>query len=145
MHASFLNPNTAEFIVIFNNVWLPASWRSCPCSIYFLSDAPSNNPAIPCGPTTQTAAAMRPSSPAPSCPLLQPPCRHSKLILLTCSIQNLRPFLLPMLFSELSSSNLKRRYYFISPSFLSFFFFFFTNKQLPPLSVDSHVWERPAG
>lgn len=74
---SFLNPNTAQFIVVFNNVWPAASWRSCPRCIYFLSDAPPNNPVIPCGPTTQTAA-MRPPSPAPPGPLPRPPRRHSK-------------------------------------------------------------------
>lgn len=74
---SFLNPDTAEFIVVFNNVWLAASWRSCPRCIYFLSDTPPNNPVIPCGPTTQTAA-MRPPSPAPPGPLPRPPRRHSK-------------------------------------------------------------------
>lgn len=54
---SFLNPydNTTQFIVVFNNVWLPAPWRSCPHCIYFLSDARPNNSVIPCGPTTQTA------------------------------------------------------------------------------------------
>lgn len=44
----------ARFIVVLNNVWLAASWRSCP-HIYFLSDALPNNSVIPCGPTTQTA------------------------------------------------------------------------------------------
>lgn len=73
----FLNPDTAQFIVVFNNVWPTASWRSCPRCIYFLSDAPPNNPVIPCGPTTQTAA-MRPPSPAPPGPLPRPPRRHSK-------------------------------------------------------------------
>lgn len=45
----------ARFIVVLNNVWLAASWRSCPHCIYFLSDALPNNSVIPCGPTTQTA------------------------------------------------------------------------------------------
>lgn len=45
----------AQFIVVLNNVWLAASWRSCPHCIYFLSDALPNNSVIPCGPTTQTA------------------------------------------------------------------------------------------
>lgn len=52
---SFCNPYIAQFIVVFNNVWPAASWRSCPHCIYFLSDAPHNNSVIPCGPTTQTA------------------------------------------------------------------------------------------
>lgn len=52
---SFLNPYTTQFIVVFNNVWLAASWRSCPKCIYFLSDACPHYPVIPCGPTTQTA------------------------------------------------------------------------------------------
>lgn len=52
---SFLNPYSTQFIVVFNNVWLAASWQSCPHCIYFLSDAHPNNSVIPCGPTTQTA------------------------------------------------------------------------------------------
>ncbi len=47
---SFLNPYTKQLIVVFNNVWLAASWQSCPHCIYFLSDAPLNNSVIPCGP-----------------------------------------------------------------------------------------------
>lgn len=42
-----------RFIVVLDNVWLAASWRSCPHCIYFLSDALPN--IIPCGPTAQTA------------------------------------------------------------------------------------------
>lgn len=52
---SFLNPYSIQFIVVFNNVQLVASWQFCPHCIYFLSDARPNNSVIPCGPTTQTA------------------------------------------------------------------------------------------
>lgn len=121
---SFLNPYTAQFIVVFNNVWLAASRRSCPHCIYFLSDALPNNYVIPCGPTTQTAW-------DPHLSYLWPPASPLEVL------ENSFPSLLTPLYSPTPTALL----------FLSFehcipFSLLHLLGSHPLLSVDSHVWER---
>lgn len=121
---SFLNPYTAPFIVVFNNVWLPASRQSCPRCIYFLSDALPNNSVIPCGPTTQTAW-------DPHLSYLWPPASPLE------AVKNSFPSLLA---PQCSPSPTAAR--FLSFEICIPFWLLRPLSSHPLLPVDSHVWER---
>lgn len=113
-----------RFIVVLNNVWLAASWRSCPHCIYFLSDALPNNSVIPCGPTAQTAetpASLYLWPPASALGAVKAPflSNHHLLLLPLCSVLCFNTDFPSSVLHLLCSH--------------------------PLLSVDSHVWERLEG